>query len=370
MKILQVGMPNGVGGIESFLINFQRSLDCKEIEMDYLCIYSNQGELFYKEELLKRGAKIINVPSYQKNFIKSYAAIKELLKKEKYDVVHYNMNSACFLIPLVAAKKAGVKVIVAHAHNASSDKGFLKKIIHNINKHFIPYFSNLFFSCSEKAGRWFFSDKIRNSYQYHLIPNSIDGEKYAFDESIRNEIRTEFNINDKFVIGHIGRFCRQKNHTFLLEVFEAILKKESCAILFLIGEGDLKEEIEKKIIQHDIDDKVIVLSRRNDIHRILQAFDCFLLPSLYEGLPVVGIEAQAAGLPCYFSDTITKETDITKNCKFMHLNNPMDWADTILKDRNIFVRRNMKRSIFESGFDTKNLAFKIINYYKNVYKED
>lgn len=366
IRILEIGMTKNVGGIQTFLMNFNRAIKSDEVKIDYVCIYLDQNTLYFKQELDELGAEIINIPDYHKHFIRSYKAIKKLVEERKYDVVHYNMNSACYMIPLMAAKAGGAKVIISHSHNASSDKGIVKSIVHWINKHFIPLYANVFFACSDKAGKWFFSKKIRDSKNYYFIPNAIDFEKYRFNFEIRNRIRKELGYSeDNFVIGLVGRFAKQKNHEYLISLFQKIVEKNKKARLLLVGHGPLKEKIENKIKRLGIEDKVTVLSFRKDIPDLLQAMDCFVMPSIYEGLPVAGVEAQASGLPCWFSENITRELEISNKAHYFELKND----DKLINEIKNLDSENDRAFSFYDGkeiFDNKNLANFIINIFSEI----
>ena len=211
------------------------------------------------------------------------------------------MNSAVMLYPLIAAKISNVKVIIAHSHNASSDKGILKKMLHNINKNFIPLFANHFFACSNKAGKWFYSKKIMNSKNYFVINNCIDIDKFKFNYETRNNKRKELHLkNENIVVGHVGRFNKQKNHTFLIDIFNEAYKENDKLRLVMVGIGPLMNKIKKKVIQLNLSDAVLFLGQRSDVNELMQAMDIFILPSLYEGLPLVGVEAQTSGcLVCF-----------------------------------------------------------------------
>jgi glycosyltransferase involved in cell wall biosynthesis len=361
IRILEIGMTKNIGGIQTFLLNFNRSINPEEVKIDYVCIYKDQNVLYFKKELDELGGEIINIPDYHKNLIASYRAIKKLVHEGKYDVVHYNMNSAAYIIPLMAAKAGGAPIVIAHAHNSSSDKGFLKSIIHWFNKHFISLYTNLFFACSDKAGKWFFSKKIRESAYYHFIPNAIDIKKYEFNLGTRKRIRKELGYNDEhLVIGLVGRFAKQKNHKYLISIFHRILQKKDTARLLLIGHGPLKEKVEAQIQALGIQDKVTVLSFRKDVPDLLQAMDCFIMPSIYEGLPVVGVEAQASGLPCFFSDNITRELNISDKAHYFKLKETeilIAEIEKLKSDQDRTVSFYDKFNIF----DNKNLGAYIVN---------
>ncbi len=360
IKILQIGMNDTLGGIESYLINYEKNIDRNKLCFDYVDMTAKG--ICFQREIEENGSKIHNLPNYRKRPITYIKKLVDLLKKNKYDIIHYNMNSAVFLYPLIAAKMAKTKVIIAHAHNASNDKGILKSILHSINKHFIPIFANNFFACSELAGKWFFSKKILKSEQFFIINNGIDIEKYEFDLEVRKNKRKELDINeDTVVIGHVGRFSKQKNHDFLIEAFYEAYQENNNILLLLVGVGVLQGEIEKKVKELKIEKNVIFLGQRNDVSELYQVFDIFALPSLYEGLPFVGVEAQCAGCYCLFSANITKELTLTPFSHYIEINNIEAWKSEFVKFKiNTEVRKNVKIK----NFDIKENVKKVFDIYK------
>ena len=336
IKVLQAGMTDNMGGIENFIINYYRNIDKKKIKIDFINIYSKK--LCFSDEI-EKASKVFDVPNYYKHPLKYIKVVKEIIKKEKYEIVHCNMNSAVMLYPLIAAKLAKTPVIISHSHNASSDKGLIKSILHSINKHFIPLLANEYWACSRKAGEWFYSKKIINSNNFKVINNAIDMSRFRYDEKIRIKKRKELGILDKEkVIGHVGRFNKQKNHEFLIYLISEYSKLDPNIKLILVGIGPLEEKIRFMIKDLQIEDKVLLLGSRSDVNELYCAFDYFVMPSLYEGLPLVGVEAQATGLPCIFSSSITDEIMITPITYKLSLNDDINrWIDTIknikLKDR-------------------------------------
>ena len=221
---------------------------------------------------------------------------------------------------LWAAKSAKVPVRIVHAHSTTNKQEKKKNLMKQVLRPFSKVFANRYFCCSELAGRWLFGNKIYNQGKVYLLNNAIDVEKFKYNEKARKAKRKELNIKDKdLVIGHIGRFVKQKNHEFLIDIFNEIHKQNKNTILLLAGDGPLKEEIQNKVKKIGLEKNVQFLGQRNDANELYQAMDAFVLPSLYEGLPVVGVEAQTAGLPCFFSTDMTKETKVLDSTKFIEL---------------------------------------------------
>lgn len=330
-RILQIGMTDNLGGIETFLMNYYRHIDKDKIQFDFINIYKNK--LCFEDEIKSLGGKIYKLSSYYKHPIKYIKELKEIIKTNNYQIIHCNMNSAVMLYPLIAAKLAKAKIIISHSHNSSSDKGLLKKILHNINKHFIPYLANTYFACSTLAGEWFFNKKIITSSNFYIINNAIETTEYLFNNKTRENKRKDLNINnDEIIIGHVGRFTPQKNHKYLIDIFNALQSKNNKVKLMLIGIGPLMDNIKQKVKSLKLENKVLFLNQRSDINELYQTMDLFILPSLYEGLPLVGIEAQVSGLPCLFSSSITKELKLSENANYLDLSeSPNMWAEEIQK---------------------------------------
>lgn len=230
---------------------------------------------------------------------------------------------------------------------------------------FSKVFANRYFCCSELAGSWLFGNKTYNQGKVYLLNNAIDVDKFKYDEKIRKSKRKELKIKDKdLVIGHIGRFVQQKNHSFLIDIFNEVHKQNKNTILLLAGEGPLKEEIENKVKELGLEKNVMFLGQRNDANELYQAMDIFLLPSLYEGLPVVGVEAQAAGLPCFFSTDMTKETKVLQTTKFIPLTHTSQyWGKEILKQLNSSTRGDTEKEITKNDFNIKVEATKLEQQY-------
>lgn len=358
VKILIFGMSSFPGGIESFIMNYYRNIDRDMIQFDFI---SDTSAVAYEEEIKKLGGKIFKIRGWRKNPVLHYRDIKKVLIEGNYDIVHLNVLSAANIIPFLVARNAKIKRIIAHSHNSSAPKDVIKLILHNVNKKFIRYLATDFFACSNIAGEWLFGKECSGLV---IIPNAIDIKQYAFDTSIRESIRNDLGINGKIVLGHIGRFAMQKNHNFLLDIFHEVHLKEPNSILLLAGDGELFNDIKKKVSTLGLDDSVKFLGRCSKTSDLYQAFDLFLLPSLFEGLPVVAVEAQASGLPCVFSDTISREVDLSSMVKFVSLNAPVStWADTILEHSKLGNREEGYLKLKKSGYDISDAARNLQKIY-------
>ena len=326
------------GGVESVIMNYYRHIDRSKIQFDFICDEDSTNIPY--DEIEKLGGKVILCPPYQK-LPKYLKFLKQLFREKKYRIVHSNINTLS-VFPLYAAKKAGVPVRIAHSHSTSNPREWKKNLMKNALRPFSKVWATEYFACSELAGRYLFGDKTFESGKVKIIRNAIDVEKFEFDPEARKKLRKQIGIADSdFVIGHIGRFVEQKNHRFLIDVFAEVKKKKKNAKLVLVGQGPLREEIEEKVKNLGLEKDVFFLGQRRDTNKLYSVFDVFCLPSLYEGLPVVGVEAQANGVPCVFSDRITKET-IYNNAVMLDYE---DICKALLNEE--LIRKNTNSTMFD-----------------------
>ena len=353
------------GGIEAVVISEYLAMDKSKIQFDFICDEDSTNIPY--DLIEKNGGRVIIIPPYQKAF-KYHKELKKVLKENNYEIVHSHISTMS-VFSLFAAKCAGVPVRIAHSHSTTNKKEKKKNLMKQVLRPFSKVFATNYMCCSELAGRWLFGDKEYDKGNVYLLNNAIDLDKFKYNESLRKKKRKELGIkDDTLVIGHIGRFVAQKNHTFLIDIFNEIHKKNNNSILLLAGQGPLMEDIKNKVKDLNLEDSVEFLGQRNDANELYQAFDVFLLPSLYEGLPVVGVEAQAAGLLCYLSDDMTKETKVLDITKFMSLNNtPEEWADNILDDVKKYKRIDTSKEMTAKNFNIKEEAKKLEEYYLNLY---
>lgn len=352
------------GGVEAVVMNYYRHLDHDKIQFDFIC--DDDSTNIPYDEIEKLGGKVILIPPYQKVF-KYQKELRRVLRDGKYKIVHSHINTLS-VFPLYAAKKVGVPVRIAHSHSTTNKKEWKKNLLKQVLRPFSKKYATNYMCCSELAGRWLFGDKAYDEGKVYLLNNAIDLDKFKYDKKIRDKKRKELGIKeDTIVIGHIGRFVAQKNHTFLIDIFNQFHKKEKNSILLLAGQGPLQEEIKNKVGELGLDDSVRFLGQRNDANELYQAFDVFLLPSLYEGLPVVGVEAQASGLLCFLSDDMTKETKVLDSTAFMSLSNTDDeWATSILDNYINFRRKDTTSDITKSNFNIKYETNKLKNKYSEL----
>lgn len=353
------------GGVESVVMNYYRHIDRTKIQFDFIC--DDDSTNIPYGEIEKLGGKVILIPPYQKVF-KYHNKLKKILKEGHYKIVHSHINTLS-VFSLFAAKCAGVPVRIAHSHSTTNKKEKKKNLLKQVLRPFSKLFATDYMCCSELAGRWLFGDKEYDKGNVYLLNNAIDLDKFKYNETLRKKKRKELGIkDDTLVIGHIGRFVAQKNHVFLIDIFNEIHKNNNNSILLLAGQGPLMEDIKNKVKDLNLEDSVKFLGQRNDANELYQAFDVFLLPSLYEGLPVVGVEAQATGLLCELSNDMTKETKVLDITKFMSLNNtPEEWADNILDDVKKYKRLDVSKEMTAKNFNIKEEVKKLEKYYLNLY---
>ena len=335
MKIL-VGfiMDGKAGGIDKYLLNFLEKISSEAVQLDFL---TNEIDPELKKYLEIRHSKIYAIPNL-KHPAAQYRQVKHIIKKGGYDAVYLNVSTAIDCIAAIAAKHAGVKHRMIHSHSSGNDcESTLKRnvfdVIHKCCRLFFYKYGTEFYGCSAEAGEWLFPEKIVHSNRFHVIHNAVDREKFEYNVEKRETIRRELGVKDQLVLGHVGNFCYQKNHYFLLDVFAKIHEKNPEAVLILAGDGVRFGRVKQLIVQKNLEGYVKLLGRRSDADYLYQGMDAFVFPSNFEGLGIVGIEAQSAGLPCFMSDRVPKECRITEKCYFLPLELSVDdWAEAILKN--------------------------------------
>ena len=353
------------GGTESFAMNYYTNMDHSKVQFDFFV--ESTSKIIDKEKIESLGGKVVIIPSYTYIFV-YIKTLKKLFKEGSYDIVHSNMN-ALSVFTLYAAKKAGVKVRIAHSHSTTNKKEHLRNFIKNILRLFSKKYATHYFACSELAGRWLFGDKTFNKGEVTVINNAIELEKYKFNEQTRDSLRAKYGLTNQFVIGHIGRFMSQKNHTFLIDIFYEVVKRQHNSKLLLIGDGPLYDEIVNKVHTLNLDDKVVFTGVKQNAYDYYNAMDVFVLPSLYEGLPVVGVEAQANGLPIVTSDTVTRDLNIAGGVDYLSLGETASfWANHIVHLDTQIDRGAYFYKIKNSAFDIEAEAHKLERIYLEIIK--
>lgn len=324
IRIAQVmGYMNG-GGVEQVVMNYYRHIDRSRIQFDF--IVCEGSTLVPEREIAEMGGQVFVVPPYQRLF--DYQRELGILFREMgWTIVHSHVNSLS-VFPLRAAKKAGISIRIAHSHNTSGRGEFAKNLVKSVLRTQANRYPTHRLACSCVAGKWLFGHKEA----FEVVPNAIDLDGFLFDRGVQADTRAELGLPaDCFALLHVGRFCTQKNHGFLLDVFARIVEIRPESILLLAGTGDLLYSVEARARELGLLGKIRFLGQRDDVRHLYMAADAFVLPSLYEGFGIAAIEAQVSGLPCFLSTEVTREVDITGTCRFLPLGDPIVWADEIAR---------------------------------------
>lgn len=361
IRVLHIVTYMGRGGLETMIMNYFRHMDRSKVQFDFLVHRDFRAD--YDDEIESLGGRIYRIPrlvpwsrSYRNTLAQFFCAHPE------YKIVHVHQDCLSS-VALKIAKKCGIPVRIAHSHSASQDKN-LKYLLKLYYKRSIPTYATELFACGEEAGRWMF-----HSEPFRVVNNAIDTNLYAYNPQRTREIRSALKIpHDAFVVGHVGRFDAVKNHTFLLDVFAEVNQQDPNSVLLLVGDGNLRPEMEKKAADLGIANRVIFTGIRSDVPDLMQAMDCFAFPSIYEGIPVTLIEAQAAGMPCIISDGVPVECAKTNLLKQIPLSAGANtWAKEILSKR-CCPRQNTRETIIKSGYDIEANAQWLQDFYIDQWK--
>ncbi len=354
------------GGKRNLIMEYYRHLDKNKIQCDFICDSNSNG--IPDAEILKLGGRIYKVAPY-KNLIPHLIDTYRILRKNRYQIIHAYDNTLN-LFPMFLGWLAGINVRISESIS-KGDKREKKSLFKYLLRPFSCWFTDLYMANSIDCGIWQFGSITYGKGEVAIFRTVIDTDKNAFDEHLRKSTREKFNLKDKTVYGFIGRYVSQKNPLFLIDIFYEITKIDPTAVLVLIGFGELENQMHNRISSYGISDRVFDYGRRDDIRQFYNAFDAFLLPSLYEGMPVVGIEAQCAGLPVFFSDSITKETTASPLAYYIGLEElPSKWAEKIVEitKSNMMNRRGYAEEVKISGFDSFSESLRLQNYYINKVK--
>ena len=368
-KVLQVGMTENIGGMETYLMEQYRRLDRDKVRYDFVNITGDRP-MVYREEIERRGDRVYEVTRRSKNPLCHYWDWCCLLwqVRGQYDILTLNACHLSYVFPLVAAKFFGIGHRVMHSHNSSDEltMSLLRRLLVAFNRLLMLLFATDFFACSEKAGKWMFGNR-----QFTVIHNAVDTQKFSFSASKREEVRRALGLQGELVIGHVGRFSYQKNHVFLIRAFAQLVKLRPDSVLLLVGTAlpgneEFLEAARLETEKLGLTEQVRFLGLREDVNELMQAMDVFLMPSRFEGLPLVGIEAQSAGLPCVFADTISDELKLTELANFVSLEAPLDvWADFMLKARKD-SRQSHSAMLAAAGYDVQAEAEKVERLYLSM----
>lgn len=359
IKILQV-LPslNVCGGVENYLMNYYTHFNNNEIKCDF-CVHSLSDD-YFKNIIEKKGDKIYVLPSFTfKNLNRIKQDINKIFKEEKYDIIHcHQANAAYFYFKI--AKRYNINCRILHSHQSKAADKFFHALRNYPLLLLGKKYSTSYFACSDLAGKYLFGKN------YKIINNAVDIQKFAFNDYLRSTVRNQYSIpKDAFVVGHIGRMCPQKNQAFLLDIFAEIIKKDKNSFLFLIGDGEDRQYLFDKAKKLGIYKNVLFTGSVNEPYKFYSAMDVFVLPSVYEGLPVVGVEAQCNGLPMVVSENVTQELKLLPTTRFVSLKElPAEWAKKCLK---LSRDTSTKEQIVLGGYEINTESEKLIKIYKSIY---
>ena len=367
VRILHVFGNLNRGGAETFIMSVYRNIDRKKVQFDFM-VHTTE-KCAYDDEIEALGGRIYRVPTYSGvnhlDYKRKWGNFFENNKEHK--IIHGHMTSTASIY-LKIAKKYGLTTI-AHSHSTSSGDGFSSKVKDYLQKPLINISDHLF-ACSGAAGAWCYGEEVEKKANFKVVKNAIDIEKFTFDQTSRDAKRQELNVENKFVVGHVGRFFAPKNHDFLINVFAHIHKTNHNAILLLIGDGDLRSGIEQKVKALGLESNVIFTGVREDVPELLCAMDVFVFPSLWEGVPVTLIEAQANGLRCIISDAVTDEVKIAELVETVSLQDSVEyWADKVLAHVDSNGRDDMREGVQQAGYDIKEIAAWLEEFYLGAKNE-
>lgn len=360
IRILQCVNIMDRAGLENMLMNYYRNIDRTQIQFDFLTHREEKGA--YEDEIISMGGKVYHAPRlYPQNYPLYFKWMKKFFSThQEYKIIHSHIDAMSYF-PLLAAKKASIPIRIAHSHSSKLDRDIKLPIKYFALKK-LPFVSNVYCACGQKAGKFMFGSR-----RFSVIHNAIDLKKFSYDELKRKLKRNELDIEgDVFVIGHVGRYCYIKNQLFLIDIFSKLLQEKHNCMLLLIGNGPDEAKIKMKIDTLGISDKVKLLKNRDDVNELYQVMDVFVMPSLFEGLPVVGVEAQANGLPCILSNKISDEV-ILSDCVQM-----LDLADGENAWKNAILSVQSKRSmnsinqLEEKGYNVRLEANRLAAYYQHI----
>ena len=357
IRILHVLQRMEQAGVQTLLMNLYRHIDRKKVQFDFLVHYAEPQ--FFDNEIEKMGGRIFRLSVREDyNFLKYRRELKDFFQEHKeYRIVHGHMHTLG-LFYLSAAEKAGVPVRVAHSHTNNTLNDAKKFVKLYMNKQYAKHATDLF-ACSSDAGKYMFGKR-----QFKVINNAIDSEYFQYDEKKRIDKRKELGISDSFVIGNVGRFTGQKNQKYSIDILGAILNRRPGALLLLIGTGPMEEEIKEYVNEKGLQNNVMFLGNRRDMAELYMAMDVFLFPSLFEGLGIVGVEAQAAGTPVVCTDSLPKEIDVTPLIYRLPLGNVEEWAHTVIKaNESLEKHTNMRQYLIDAQYDINELASWLQDFY-------
>ncbi len=354
------------GGAETFLMKQYRRMDREKYQMDFCVNVEERG--FYDDEIEAMGGRIFRIPPKSQNFKQSLEALEAIVRENGYESVLCSSVKPGTALELVAARKGGAKRLIYRSSNSNVEGGFKQKLLHSTVGQLAKTVPTVKIAPSKEAAEYCFGKGCIEKGRAHLLHNGIDTSVYRYSDDVRMSVRKSLGVENKFVVAHVGRLSRQKNHSFLIDFFAEILETNSDSVLLLVGTGELEEEIKQKARQKNIIDKIRFLGVRNDVPQLLCAADVFVFPSFYEGMPNTVIEAQALSLHCVISDTITPDADITGLVDYLPLGDAKQWAAASLKYAVDYPRQDMTELFKKQKYDTETTSLEFIKYCFGEYE--
>ncbi len=363
IRVLHMIASLDVGGSQTMMMNIYRKIDREKIQFDF--VIDRPEETYFAGEIRELGGRVYTLPAFRgtnageirrdwNNFFYTHP---------EYRILHSHVRSYASLY-LPVAKAHGVKTII-HSHSTSTGGG-VKGAVKSVMQLPLRHQADVLMACSRDAGEWLYGKRACQSERFVLLPNGIDTDRFLLPPGTRERYRRELGLEGRWVIGNVGRFYDVKNHTFLLDVFAEVRAREPRASLLLVGVGPLQQQMAQKAVDLGIAEDVIMTGNRTDVPELLGAMDVFAFPSLWEGLPMTVVEAQAAGLPCVLSDTITREVDVSPLVEYLSLGDAGAWADALLTRR---PRLNVMEAIRRAGFDIRSSAQRLTEIYTALDRE-
>ena len=366
VKVIHMA-PLGAGGISKLTVTIQRLLNPQKVRFDYL-VFRNRKEFLEDQAIALGGRKQIidteNLHNEAIKFVRKFKGMVYLFRKEKYDVVHVDASTPYDVMVALAAKVAGIRTIVLHSRNDDFQKSKpLRDAFMPLYKVIMLFVVTDYFTISEKAAQFMFPKSVFRKKKYQLVRNGIDTDEFLFSEEDRKKVRIELGVEDKVVIGHIGRFVYQKNHEFILRTFVEYHKVNPNSVLLLVGEGELLASMKNLARELDVFGDVIFYGVTHDVRKVLLAMDVFIFPSRFEGLGIAAIEAQANGLLTLCADSIVEEVNVTDRFVRVHGWDSKYWAEQIAKNLKRSRKSDCKQQIIEAGYDIKSTVQQLEDFY-------
>lgn len=361
IRVAQIMGKLWAGGVEAVVFNYYKEIDKSQIQFDFFYDADSTVEPF--QELIDMGARFYKLPPYQE-LLSYLKTLRKYLRENKYMIVHSHINTLS-VFPLFIAWLEKVPVRIAHNHSVPGGNEFKRNITKKILKRFAKVFSTDYFACSEKAGRWMFGNKTFDEGKVYLLKNAINWEVFNKNEQQIQNLKKQFGLYGKFVIGHIGRFTYAKNHNFMIDILSEVLKKEKNTVLLLVGGGDMYESIILYINKLGLSDKVVMTGQVTNPQDYYRLIDVMIVPSIFEGLSLTTIESQISGVPVLISDAVPEEAIISNGCRYMKLSDPPAvWAENVIKMQGVKVQLDLR----SNAYNIHNTAEGLEEWYLNKLK--